>query len=185
MALMKTAPTAHVQLNRKVTKLSFEDPFDSVPLDSDAPLEEPAPAVKAKAAKAKPAVGVESDGKVVLTFKGGRDFDAPWVVIHANGLQEAHDFVVGENASLLAVVMERVQVAAKHFAGSGKPAVAAQAEPSTAAPQQAVSAPGGQTRQCAHGEMVFRSGVAKGTGKPYSLFSCTAPREHQCKAQFL
>ena len=164
--------------------MSFEDPFDNAPADSETAVEEVQPVVKAKAARAKPAVA-ESDGKVVLTFKGGRDFDAPWVVIHANGLQEAHDFVVGDNASLLAVVMERVQVAAKHFAG--KPAAAAQggAQPSTEPPQASQEAPGGEKRFCSHGEMVFKSGVAKGTGKPYSLFSCTAPREHQCKAQFL
>jgi hypothetical protein len=77
--------------------VSFEDPFDSAPLDDAAPAEEAKqPEVKAKVTKAKPAVQAESDGKVVLTFKGGRDFDAPWVVIHANGLQEAHDFVVGD-----------------------------------------------------------------------------------------
>lgn len=164
--------------------MSFDDPFDDATLDSG---EEVAAApVKVKAVKAKPAVGAESDGKVVLTFKGGRDFDAPWIVVHANGLQEAHDFVVGDNAALLAVVMERVQTAAKHFASQGKPAPSPQAvQATTAAPPQALNAPGGETRHCEHGEMVFRSGVAKATGKPYQLFSCTAPREHQCKAQFL
>jgi hypothetical protein len=165
--------------------MSFEDPFDNAPLDTEPAEEAQQPVVKAKVTKAKPASSAESDGKVVLTFKGGRDFDAPWIVIHANGLQEAHDFVVGDNAALLAVVMERVQVAGKHF--SGKPASAAQgsAQPESSAPPASQAAPGGETRYCEHGEMVFKSGVAKATGKPYSLFSCTAPREHQCKAQFL
>lgn len=71
-------------------------------------------------------VAVESDGKVVLTFKGGSGYDAPWIVIHANGLQEAHDFVTGDNASTLNEVMGRVQAAGRHFAslGAGKPAAA-------------------------------------------------------------
>ena len=159
--------------------MSDLDPFENAPLD------DAAPAVEVSAAK--PAVA-SSDGKVVLTFKGGRGYDAPWIVIHANGLQEAHDFVVGDNASLLAVVMDRVQTASKHFAGIGadQPQAAAPAQPyQPGTPQQSQEAPGGEKRHCAHGEMVFKTGVAKATGKPYSLFSCTAPREQQCKAQFL
>lgn len=170
--------------------MSFDDPFDSAPLDP-APAEEAqqpeVPAVKVKAAKPAKAAA-ESDGKVVLTFKGGRDFDAPWIVIHANGLQEAHDFVVGDNASLLAVVMERVQTAGKHFAGSKAPIVApsegVSVQPQRAAPQGSQEAPGGEKRFCDHGEMAFKSGISK-AGNSYRLFSCTAPRESQCKAQYL
>lgn len=161
--------------------MSFEDPFNEAPLDSEAQD------TKVEVTATKPVVQAESDGKVVLTFKGGRDFDAPWIVIHANGLQEAHDFVVGDNASLLAVVMDRVKVASAHFAGkpAGAPAAPQGGQGERQAPQQAAEAPGGEKRFCSHGEMVFKSGVAKATGKPYSLFSCTAPRDQQCKAQFL
>jgi len=166
--------------------MSFEDPFDSAPLDAEPAEEAQQPVVKAKVTKAKPAVPAESDGKVVLTFKGGRDFDSPWIVVHANGLQEAHDFVVGENAALLAVVMDRVKVASKHFVGQpAAPVAQGGSQQHGSAPQASQEAPGGEKRFCDHGEMVFRSGVAKATGKPYSLFSCTAPRESQCKAQFL
>lgn len=168
----------------KEENMSDLDPFESAPLDAAAPAVE--------VAAAKPAlVGTSSDGKVVMTFKGGKSYDSPWVVIHANGLQEAHDFVVGDNASLLAVVMDRVQTASKHFAGIGldaQPASQQASQPNPSyggAPQQSQEAPGGEKRHCAHGEMSFRTGVAKATGKPYSLFSCTAPRENQCKAQFL
>lgn len=164
--------------------MSFEDPFDNAPADTEEAQQPAAPAVKVTATKPAPA---ESDGKVVLTFKGGRDFDAPWIVIHANGLQEAHDFVVGDNASLLSTVMERVKLAAKHFAGQPA-AQAAQAggggQAPSRAPQGAQEAPGGEKRFCEHGEMVFKSGVSK-AGNSYKLFSCTAPREHQCKAQYL
>lgn len=163
--------------------MSFDDPFDNAPLDADnseeAQLNTPAVTVT----KAPPTG--ESDGKVVLTFKGGRDFDAPWIVIHANGLQEAHDFVVGDNASLLATVMDRVKVASSHFAGKQDPPAQGGGAPPSRAPQAAQQAPNGETRFCEHGEMVFKSGVAKGSGKPYRLFSCPAPRDQQCKAQFL
>ena len=165
----------------KGTTLSYEDPFNLAPADADSEAQDASVAV----VPVKPVRPAESDGKVVLTFKGGRDYDAPWIVIHANGLQEAHDFVVGDNASLLAVVMERVKTASSHFAGKPANAEQAQAPAPGYAPQAATEAPGGEKRFCNHGEMVFKSGVAKATGKPYSLFSCTAPRESQCKAQFL
>lgn len=164
--------------------MSFEDPFDNAPADSEEVEQTAAPAIKV--AKKKPAPA-DSDGKVVLTFKGGRDFDAPWIVIHANGLQEAHDFVVGDNASLLATVMERVKVASRHFAGqpaAAQPQAAGGGQAPSRAPQGAQEAPGGEKRFCEHGEMVFKSGVSK-AGNSYKLFSCTAPREHQCKAQYL
>ena len=156
--------------------MSFEDPFENAPAE---PEEAPKPKVTVTKKKASQE---ESDGKVVLTFKGGRDFDAPWIVIHANGLQEAHDFVVGENSSLLAKVMERVKIASEFFAG--KQSAQGAAPPPSRAPQAAQEAPGGEKRFCEHGEMVFKSGVSK-AGNSYKLFSCTAPRDQQCKAQYL
>lgn len=155
----------------KGSNLSDIDPFDSAPADSEATIEAP-----------KPVVAASDEGKVVLTFKGGRDFDAPWIVIHATSLEDAYEqlTVKGE---LLGKVMERTHSAGRHFSGS-KPAPAPLVYQAQAAPQAAQSAPGGENRFCEHGEMVFKSGVSK-AGKPYKLFSCTAPRESQCKAQFL
>lgn len=176
--------------------MTLADPFAKAPVADEAQSNTPAentnqeaPITTTVTTKSAPnAAGVGADGKVVLTFKGGAGFDAPWVVIHADGIQEAHEFVSGDNASLLAQVMERVQSAAKHFAGMA-PASSGQRSGGAprsggGAPAAAQAAPGGETRQCAHGEMVFKSGVSK-AGKPYKLFSCTAPRDSQCKAQFL
>lgn len=156
--------------------MTIEDPFNNAPADSDVTVEVTAD---------KPSAAATPDGKVVLTFKGGRGYEAPWIVIHANSLQEAHDSVVGDNATLLAVVMDRVQTASKHFASIGADSQPAQQQGGGGAPQASQSAPGGEKRYCTHGEMVFKTGVAKASGKPYSLFSCTAPRDQQCKAQFL
>lgn len=175
--------------------MTIADPFAKAPAADEAqttPEEtttQEAPITTTVTTKSAPnAAGVGADGKVVLTFKGGSGFDAPWVVVHADGIQEAHEFVSGDNASLLAQVMERVQSAAKHFAGmapaSPNAGSAGGGNRGGGAPAAAQSAPGGETRHCAHGEMVFKSGVSK-AGKPYKLFSCTAPRDQQCKAQFL
>lgn len=50
------------------------------------------------------------------------------------------------------------------------------------APAQAAG-PGGQT--CAHGAMVWKQGVSKSTGKPYSGFFCpSSDRNNQCKPVF-
>lgn len=178
--------------------MTIADPFAKAPVADEAQSNTPAENTNQEApittnvttSKSAPnAAGVSADGKVVLTFKGGSGFDAPWVVIHADGIQEAHEFVTGDNASLLAQVMERVQSAAKHFAGMGPAAAQGGANRggggnTGGAPSASQAAPGGETRHCAHGEMVFKSGVSK-QGKPYKLFSCTAPRDSQCKAQFL
>ena len=172
----------------KGSNLSYEDPFATAPADEEAQSSEEnrygyAPNPTNPAPAAKPAAVEQADGKVVLTFKGGRDFDAPWIVIHANSLEDAYEQVTVK-AELLAKVMERTKTAGAHFAGGKAQAAPAQAAPQRQAPQGAQEAPGGEKRFCEHGEMVFKSGISK-AGKPYKLFSCTAPRESQCRAQFL
>jgi hypothetical protein len=86
--------------------LSYEDLFASAP--ADAPAEEaqqapPAQEPVGTATVAKPVVVTDGDGKVVLTFKGGRDFDAPWIVIHAtsNRLEPSANEDIGEVADEL------------------------------------------------------------------------------------
>ncbi|QLF84446.1 hypothetical protein SEA_TOPANGA_46 [Mycobacterium phage Topanga] len=114
----------------------MQDPFASAPTTDEAqaapepqesvfdapPAEAPAPAKKAPAkkaaAKAAPVAAAPSEGKVVLTFKGGTGFDAPWIVIHAEDLEDALDQVTTQGATLMAL-MERVQGAGKHFAAQG------------------------------------------------------------------
>ncbi|CAM4519090.1 hypothetical protein NONI108955_41210 [Nocardia ninae] len=127
------------------------------------------------------------DGKVVVTLKGGRDFDAPWIVHHADSVAEAEQLVRDSRA-----LMKLSQEAAAHFAGlaPGKPAPqgtepAARSAPAAKPAYQ--QAPGGEGRHCKHGEMVFKSGVAKNGGKPWSAFMCPAPAgtPDQCEKQWL
>jgi len=160
-----------------------ESVFDAPPAEAPAK----APAKKAPAKKAavtvdvKPNILPASEGKVVLTFKGGSGFDAPWVVIHANDLQDAYESVSGENAALLAALMERVQIAGQHFSklGGGKPAQAAPAR--QAAPKPAQEPPAGAPAKPGEG-WEFRTGVSKSTGKPWQAWM--PPRGSQDKPVF-
>lgn len=163
---------------------AYEDPFNQAP-PADQPVSSEGPPTSEgnPPALAPRPVTASGEGKLVVTLKGGRDFDAPWIVIHA---ADAADATSQLNSELMEL-MGRVQNAAKHFAGSAptSPNTAAPAaQQQSRAPQGATQAPNGETRTCAHGPMVFKSGISK-AGNAYKLFSCTAPRESQCKAQYL
>jgi len=178
------------------------DPFADAPdeaqtetqteVQEDTVTETKAPAKKAAAKKVanKPAPAVAaSEGKVVLTFKGGAGFDAPWIVIHAESLEDAYDQVTEENAKLLADLMGKVQSAGQHFVklGGGSPNSngGQNSGGRRGAPQGAQEAPNGEERYCAHGKMQFKSGVSK-AGNTYKGFFCPSrDRNEQCKAQFL
>lgn len=85
---------------------------------SGSPWDTPPP----EAAKPAPVVKnvVQNDeGKVVLTFKGGTGFDAPWIVVHANDLDEALYYVGDEGGKKLIELMQGVQNAGKYFASQG------------------------------------------------------------------
>lgn len=175
------------------------DPFADAPdeAQTDTPTAEEAPVTETKTAPKKstakkPAAAavVPSEGKVVLTFKGGTGFDAPWIVIHAEDLHDAYDQVNGENAKLLADLMTKTQAAGQHFAGMAPKGSSGGGQSQGGgggrqAPQGAQEAPNGEERFCAHGKMQFKSGVSK-AGKAYKGFFCSSrDRNDQCKAQFL
>lgn len=148
--------------------VATESPFD------ESPAEAPKKAAVKKVA-VKPATTRE-DGKVVLTLKGGSGFDAPWIVIHAMSLDDAYEQVSGDNAALLAKVMERTAAAAKHF-GTFKPAAPAGAPAQSRAPQQQ---PPANAPDCPPG-WEFKSGVSK-AGKAYKGFF--PPRGDESKPIF-
>ena len=98
------------------------DPFASAPVQDEAQTAQPADqgsvwdSPPAEAPKAVVQNVVQKDGKVVLTFKGGSGFEAPWIVIHATDLEDALDQVSDE---ALADLMGRVQRAGQAFASQG------------------------------------------------------------------
>ncbi|AOE44463.1 hypothetical protein SEA_LASTRESORT_53 [Gordonia phage LastResort] len=179
--------------------MTMEDPFAQAPVAAAAEPEQPpftpdpeaaAPAATATVTQTKPAPAVVgADGKVVLTFKGGNDFSAPWIVIHADGLDEAAEFISVSNAPKLMDLMTRVQNAGAHFAGQApaKPAGGGGGGQRSGggAPAASQEATNGEERFCSHGKMTYRSGVSK-AGKAYKMFACPErDRSQQCDPQWL
>ncbi|MGW6624259.1 hypothetical protein ACWF99_23845 [Nocardia sp. NPDC055002] len=175
-----------------------DSPADDSPFN-EPPAEAPKKTAAKKAAPKKAVAKLEQNdgGKVTVTLKGGKDFDSPWIVIHADSVEDAYEQMSGDSGTLLAELMDKVAKAGGFFASKApaKPAGGnggggnrgggySGGGGGNGRPQAAAEAPGGEKRYCNHGEMVFKSGVSK-AGKPYKLFSCTGPRQEQCDAQFL
>ncbi|AHJ86414.1 hypothetical protein 40AC_51 [Mycobacterium phage 40AC] len=163
--------------------MSYEDPWSSAPAQQAEPEPVSAPVTSTATAAAVDSVSVQhsTDG-LSATFKFAGAYSDPWVVVKGS---DAADVLAKINQPEFKELMDKVKQIAGVYAGD-KPAAAGGGAPAQSrAPQAAQQAPNGETRHCAHGEMVFKSGVSKSSGKPYKLFSCTAPRDQQCKAQFL
>lgn len=93
---------------------AYTDPW----ADAPAAQAEPSNPVSSES-KPRPAAPASEGGKVTTTFKGGTGFDAPWIVIHSDSVQDAYDQVTGPTAGVLAALMERTQLIAQDFAGKG------------------------------------------------------------------
>ncbi|QFG04626.1 hypothetical protein PBI_KEZIACHARLES14_50 [Mycobacterium phage Keziacharles14] len=183
--------------------MSYEDPFDAAP--TQAPQDEaqqapvaaqPAPAPTNVVNTAAP-VSVAPTGDLSVTFKGDGSYGAAWIVPkytsvdHALvdlGVNPEEVAKLGQGAKWFALFTRAKQMN-DHYAslGGGAPAAApAQSGGGQrqAAPAAAQAAPNGEEKFCQHGKMEYKSGTSKKTGKPYALFSCTAPRDQQCDAQW-
>ncbi|APC46170.1 hypothetical protein PBI_STARSTUFF_52 [Mycobacterium phage StarStuff] len=186
--------------------MSYEDPFASAPVDTapaeeaqqQTPTESPwdPPAQQTQTVEVRPAPA----DALSITFKGDGSYSAPWLVPKYTSVTEAlvdlgvdPDEVakLGQGQKWFAL-MDRVTKMADHFAnlgGGSKPNSGGGGnggggqQRQSRAPQQAQEAPGGEERFCKHGKMEFKSGVSK-AGNTYALFSCTAPRNEQCPAQY-
>jgi hypothetical protein len=187
------APTADEAQTETPAEAPADSPFDTPP--AEAPKKTAAKKAAPKAA-AKTTVSTDSEGKVTVTLKGGAGFDAPWIVIHAESIEDAYAQMT-ESGTLLGELMKRVSNAGQYFAGLA-PAKAGPAgggnrgagnanggNQRQGQPQGSQEAPNGEKRYCAHGEMRFKSDVSK-AGKPYKGFFCTSrDRNDQCDAEFL
>lgn len=127
-----------------------------------------------------PTVVQGSDGKVVLTFKGGTGFEQPWVVIHANSLEEAQVFV-GEKGPVLLDLFQRVQVAAALFRGGATGAAGVNTAPSQPAPAVATAGPKNKPAQPGPG-WVHREGVKN--GRAWAGWLPPMDQKDSVKAQF-
>lgn len=156
--------------------MSFEDPFDTAEVEAEPVADAVVADIPEVPAKTK--VG-DGEGKIVLTFKEGAGYDASWTVVHASTVAEANAILSDPEFKAL---LDRSKKVASYYRGGSTPPQQAAAQPGT--PPGSQEAPGGEKRYCNHGEMVYKSGVSK-AGNAYRLFSCTAPREQQCKAQYL
>ena len=143
----------------------FEDIEDGVePTPSDeAPEKKPAAITVDVKPKLQP---LETGGKVVLTFKCGSGYEAPWIVVHADDLDDAYNHVHGEGGSKLSKLMERVYAAGKFFTGL---AGDSQAKPvRESAPSPAKQPPAGSP-PCPGEGWAYKSGVNK-NGKPWQAW---------------
>lgn len=137
------------------------DPFGAAPAAPEpapvaAPEAPPSDPWASPVTNVKPTVVEGADGKVVLTFKGGTGFDAPWVVIHAASLDDALSYVT-EGGAKLADLFTRVQRAATAFNGGS---AAPSSSPRQAAPQAAQGPPAGAP--AAPGpDWVYKNGITK------------------------
>jgi hypothetical protein len=129
------------------------------------------------------AVQHSTDG-VSATFKFAGAYSDPWVVV--KGADPADVLSKIETPEFKAL-MDKVKFIAGIYAPAGAAPASSGgggAQQQSRAPQAAQEAPGGEKRFCEHGQMEFKSGVSK-KGNSYQLFSCTAPRDQQCKPQYL
>lgn len=123
---------------------------------------------------------VVSEGKVVITLKQSGGYDAPWIVIHADDLEDAK-----RQASELLNngLPETVAEAAAKFAATktGVAPARTQAAPQAAPPAQQSTPPVSEGKTCNHGEMTYRSGDKN--GKPWGGWFCPTPKDtpDQCK----
>ncbi|SIC88462.1 hypothetical protein [Mycobacteroides abscessus] len=128
------------------------------------------------------AVG-DGEGKIVMTYKEGAGFDSSWTVVHANSVEDAKAILKDPEFKEL---LDLSKKAAAYFRGGSTPsAPAAPAQPRSNAPAAAQSAPGGDTRQCKHGEMQYKTGSKN--GRTWKGFFCPTPKDtpDQCSPEFL
>lgn len=137
----------------------------------------------------------ENTDKITVTLKA--DASAPWVVIHANSADEAHELLgqvyggtqsLSEHAALAAMALSLTwrDERAKHIQEGSAVGRVAQAVGGTVVQEQAQ--PQGQNLQappsCIHGERVFREG--NGAKGPWAAYFCPTPKDTpgQCKPLF-
>jgi hypothetical protein len=136
---------------------------------------------------------VSAESKIVVTIKGGRDFDEPWVVIHADDLDDALKQTTEKTK--LGDLMKAAQEASKAFRDF-RPAEATTTAPaasqggtqtrSQGRPQSAGDGPLGP-QHCKHGQKKFWSKWDDEKNEMVQIYFCPAPKgaADKCKNQYV
>ena len=113
----------------------------------------------------------EEEGPVelVITFKEGPGYEQTWHVVHAPSVQKANEILSDPEFKELLARQKKIN----QWFRSGVDSKGGDGY--SAPPRGATQTPDGGTHHCKHGQMQYRSGIAKGTGKPYRLFACPHP----------
>lgn len=124
---------------------------------------------------------MSDNAKVVITLKGGPEYDAPWLVIHGDTVQEAGD-LLGEIRSK--GVMAYIQAAAAEFKEQKTDGAAVRAVQSTDPGAQVVSQnqelPDSMKPKCSECGTIGQP--RKGTnskGREYEGIFCPANKDHK------
>lgn len=145
----------------------------------------PAPALSAPKASAVREQAPSNEG-VTVTLKGGKGYEAPWIVIHAadpaSALAQLNDPVLKTLADRTAQIGAKFAGTAPQTAAAG-PASPAPSAPTGSAKPAHQQAPGG-AKYCDHGEMQFKSGT-NSAGKLWSGHFCPErDKDQQCTPQW-
>lgn len=138
-------------------------------------------------------ITVGSDGKVVTTIKGGRDFDEPWIVFHDDSIDDAIKNVT--DYEKLGVLMDAAQKASKKFRdfrpsenkGTAQAAPQQASQPrSQGRPESAEEGPLGP-QYCTHGKKKFWSKFDDQKNQMVQIYFCPAAKgdNSKCKNQYV
>lgn len=136
-------------------------------------------------------VGAES--KIVVTIKGGRDYDEPWVVIHADDLDDALKQTTDK--AKLGDLLKAAQEASKAFRDfrpaetretSAASAQGGSQTRSQGRPAAATDGPLGP-QHCKHGQKKFWSKFDEEKQELVQIYFCPAPKGavDKCKNQYV
>lgn len=159
-----------------------EDPWAAEATYADPPRDEAQTSIPNTPAKKENSVNNgTSEGKIVTTVKYGSGFDAPWTVIHSDSVEEALNTLKSPAAKELFELTAKAAKFAKGLDAGTAPAAQRGNGNGGGQRQQQSTPPGVESKTCAHGEMVFRTG--NGNKGPWKAFFCPQPKDaaDQCK----
>lgn len=135
----------------------------------------------------------EDNAALTATIKAGAGYDAPWIVVRADDPQQLAERLNAVANGLTGPLVAAAQVLQGEWGGQ-------QAQPNPGSQNfgnqnqgggwggnsggnqgGGGGAPGGQTQTCAHGQMQWKAGTSKTSGKDYAGWFCPSKdRNNQC-----